>query len=188
MKRSLLISGVVILILIVAILAIYFPRWLTGRATAVRPDVGTKYTVQASAYASSPYQTDSTPCITAAGTRVREGVIATNFLPMGTIVSYDGNLYIVEDRMNSRYAGYYLDFWMTSTSKAREFGRKNITVTIEGYGEPGQVITVDASGTVIEPSFLKRASLRFLAYSRTAENYLKASIYDQYDVDCLGTE
>src|SRR5687767_5619576 len=48
-------------------------RWLPGRPIRQRPPIGTSFVVNTSAYASSPYQTDSTPCITAAGTRVRPG-------------------------------------------------------------------------------------------------------------------
>lgn len=104
----------------------------------IRPAVGTKFTVNASAYASSPYQTDATPCITAAGTTVRPGVVATNFLPIGTIVDINGHRFIVEDRMNSRYAGYFLDVWFPSTSQALQFGRRKLVVTILDYGKAGQ--------------------------------------------------
>lgn len=104
----------------------------------IRPAVGTKFTVNASAYASSPYQTDATPCKTAAGTTVRPGVVATNFLPTGTLLDISGHTFIVEDRMNSRYRGYFLDVWFPSTSQALEFGRRKLIVTILGYGEVGQ--------------------------------------------------
>lgn len=114
-------------------------KWLgIRRPSVVKPAIGKTFTVQASAYASSPYQTNSQPCITAAGTRVRYGVVATNFLPMGTLLDINGEPFIVEDRMNSRYKGYYMDLWFPSTSKALEFGRKNLKITITGYGEPGQ--------------------------------------------------
>jgi len=42
--------------------------------------------VTATAYNSVPEQTDDTPFITASGSHVRMGVIAANFLPMGTLV------------------------------------------------------------------------------------------------------
>lgn len=102
--------------------------------------VGTKITVNSSAYAPSKYQTDATPCITASGTTVRPGVVATNFLPLGTIISIQGEKYIVEDRMNARYRGYYLDIWFPSTAEALDFGRKKIDIVIEGYGKPGDAI------------------------------------------------
>ncbi len=118
--------------------------------TRIHPKEGTVLKVVSSAYASSPYQTDSTPCITAAGTTVRPGVVATNFLPLGTIVSIDEKRYIVEDRMNSRYDGYYLDVWFPSTSEALEFGRKKLDVTIVAYDKPGAELSPSPSPIVAE--------------------------------------
>lgn len=115
-----------------------------------RPEIGTVLTVQSSAYAPSPYQTDATPCITAAGTRVRPGVVATNFLPIGTILEVNGERFIVEDRMNPRFDGYYLDLWFPSTSEAREFGRQTLEITIVEYGEAGQDIRGENNGEEIE--------------------------------------
>lgn len=106
----------------------------------IRPAVGAKFTVNASAYAPSPYQTDATPCLTAAGTPVRPGVVATNFLPTGTLLDINGHTFIVEDRMNARYRGYFLDVWFPSTSQALEFGRRKLIVTILGYGQVGQAL------------------------------------------------
>src|SRR3990167_1248447 len=40
--------------------------------------------VTITAYSSTPEETDSTPFITASGTHVRDGVVAANFLPLGT--------------------------------------------------------------------------------------------------------
>ena len=36
------------------------------------------------AYSSTPWETDDDPYITAAGTRVREGIVANNYFPFGT--------------------------------------------------------------------------------------------------------
>ncbi len=41
-----------------------------GARAIIQPEPGTTMTVPITGYAPSPYQTDSTPCITAAGTRV----------------------------------------------------------------------------------------------------------------------
>ena len=112
-------------------------RFLGARPTIQRPTPGTTLTVKASGYAPSPYQTDSTPCITAAGTRVRRGTIATNFLPMGTLVKINGHTYIVEDRMNPKY-NQAIDIFFPSTSEALEFGRQELEIQIIGYGEVGQ--------------------------------------------------
>jgi 3D (Asp-Asp-Asp) domain-containing protein len=110
------------------------------RPFRIQPAVGTTLIVQSSAYAPSPYQTNEQPCITAAGTRVRHGVVASNFLPMGTELEINGEKYRIEDRMNPRYDGYYIDIWFPSTSSALEFGRRNIEVTVTGYGTPGDPI------------------------------------------------
>ncbi|MFC1571908.1 3D domain-containing protein [Candidatus Margulisiibacteriota bacterium] len=90
--------------------------------------------VTATAYNSLPGQTDSTPWITAAGTRCREGVIASNFLPIGTkvIISGFGNqVFVVEDRMNKRYSKR-LDIWMRSYRAARKFGRRKVKYYVLG--------------------------------------------------------
>lgn len=143
----------------------------------VRPAVGTKFTVHASAYASSPYQTDATPCVTAAGTTVRPGVVAANFLPVGTLLDISSHKFIVEDRMHPRYAGYFLDVWFPSTSQAREFGRRKLEVTIIGYGEVGQSLQPSP------PPATKKAVTLF--------NWLSARVVpnpDRYDVDCHAPE
>jgi len=85
-------------------------------------------TVTATAYNSMESQCDSTPWITASGTRCREGVIASNFLPFGTKVMIDGfpnQIFIVEDRMNRRYK-YRIDIWMRQYNDAIRFGRRKI--------------------------------------------------------------
>jgi 3D (Asp-Asp-Asp) domain-containing protein len=151
----------------------------------IQPPVGTKLTVQASAYASSPYQTDNSPCVTAAGTRVRPGVVATNFLPLGTILEINGLEFIVEDRMNSRYDGYYMDLWFPSTSSALTFGRKKLEITITGYGKPGQEIRSEQVAVEVEKkSFFDRmrdqiAAIGQLLGARTPEEL------NRHDVDCL---
>ncbi|MFA6431448.1 MAG: 3D domain-containing protein, partial [Candidatus Margulisiibacteriota bacterium] len=73
-------------------------------------------------------QTDSTPWITASGTRCREGVIASNFLPMGTKVLIEGfgnRVFTVEDRMNKRYTKR-IDIWFRHYHDARNFGIRKV--------------------------------------------------------------
>jgi 3D (Asp-Asp-Asp) domain-containing protein len=152
----------------------------------IRPKEGTVLRVVSSAYASSPYQTDSTPCITAAGTTVRPGVVATNFLPLGTIVSIDEKKYIVEDRMNSRYDGYYLDIWFPSTSEALEFGRKKLNITILAYDKPGAELSPSPSPQVAEvpPKTLWQS---VSSSASSISEFLFTRIYsnpNKYDVDC----
>jgi 3D (Asp-Asp-Asp) domain-containing protein len=96
---------------------------------------GTYYTkvVTASAYNSVPWQTDDTPFITASGTHVRHGVIAANFLPIGTLVTipdiYGDQIFVVEDRMNARYTNN-IDIWMEHIADAKQFGRRSVKIRV----------------------------------------------------------
>lgn len=84
--------------------------------------------VTATAYNSMESQCDSTPWITASGSRCREGVIAANFLPFGTKVLIEGfpnQIFVVEDRMNRRYK-YRIDIWFRHYKDAIKFGRRQI--------------------------------------------------------------
>ncbi len=89
--------------------------------------------VMVTAYNSLPEQTDDTPFITASGTRTRDGVVAANFLPIGTVVRFPevfgDKEFVVEDRMNARYY-YNMDIWMESYADARAFGAKFLKVEI----------------------------------------------------------
>ena len=89
--------------------------------------------IPVSAYNSLPEQTDDTPFITASGTRTRDGVVAANFLAIGTIVRFPeifgDKEFIVEDRMNARYY-YRADIWMEHYSDARQFGVKYLKMEI----------------------------------------------------------
>lgn len=89
--------------------------------------------VSATAYNSLPGQTDDTPFITASGTRTRHGVIAANFLPIGTRIKipevYGDQIFIVEDRMNQRY-WHKIDIWMESYDDAITFGHQTVTIEI----------------------------------------------------------
>ncbi|MBU0646464.1 3D domain-containing protein [Patescibacteria group bacterium] len=90
-------------------------------------------TVPVTAYSSEPWQTDDTPFITASGTHVRDGIVAANFLPIGTQVRipevYGDKVFVVEDRMNPRYY-YHLDIWMSQTPEAKNFGRKHLKIEV----------------------------------------------------------
>lgn len=91
------------------------------------------YVVMASAYSSTPDQTDDTPFITAWGTQVRDGIIAANFLPFGTLVKmpelYGDKIFVVEDRMNKRYT-YKIDIWFPERELAMEFGNKKVKIEV----------------------------------------------------------
>lgn len=85
------------------------------------------------AYSSTPDQTDSTPFITASNTHVRDGVVAANFLRFGSKIrmptAYGDKLFVVEDRMNSRYP-YRVDIWMRSREEAKQFGAKILPIEV----------------------------------------------------------
>jgi len=81
--------------------------------------------VTVTAYSSTNSQTDDTPYLTAYGTPVRDGVVAANFLPVGTVVrfsdKFENKFFIVEDRMAERF-GLQVDIWMSHQDDAKEFG------------------------------------------------------------------
>ncbi len=97
--------------------------------------------VVATAYSPRVQETDSTPFITASGTRTRDGVIAANFLPFGTKVRLPGyfgdKIFTIEDRMNRRYTHAYphrIDILFEETKQAIHFGRQEITLEIIAMG------------------------------------------------------
>lgn len=89
--------------------------------------------VPTTAYTSDPAETDSTPFTTADGSRVRDGIVAANFLPIGTrlrIPDYFGNkVFEVHDRMNARY-DTRVDIWMLNKSDAYAWGVRNVKIEI----------------------------------------------------------
>ena len=89
--------------------------------------------VPTTAYTSDPRETDATPFITADGTHVRDGIVAANFLPLGTrirIPDYFGDkVFEVHDRMNVRY-WQRVDIWMTSKSAAFNWGVRRVKIEI----------------------------------------------------------
>ncbi|MDX1608211.1 MAG: hypothetical protein R3251_03300 [Candidatus Spechtbacterales bacterium] len=92
-----------------------------------------KFWVPITAYSSTPDQTDGSPFITASGTRVRDGIVAANFLPIGTKIRipeyYGDKVFVVEDRMNARY-WQKVDIWMPTRSEALRFGLRNTYIEI----------------------------------------------------------
>jgi 3D (Asp-Asp-Asp) domain-containing protein len=90
--------------------------------------------VVVTAYSSTPQETDDDPFITAAGTWVREGIIANNYLPFGTKVKipelYGDKIFTVEDRMNRKKGNYHVDIWFASYWDAKEFGAKRTYIEI----------------------------------------------------------
>ena len=101
----------------------------------------------ATAYSSRPEETDSSPFVTAAGTRVRPGIVAVSRdleaigLVFGARVvlveatgpgcgksarALIGKVLVVEDRMHRRKRRQ-IDVWMPTTEAARAFGRCRVT-------------------------------------------------------------
>lgn len=89
------------------------------------------FEVTATAYSSTVEQTDSSPFITASGSHVHHGTVAANFLPLGTIIRMNDELFEIEDRMNERYNDtYHIDIWMASLEEAQQFGTRTLLIEI----------------------------------------------------------
>lgn len=98
---------------------------------------GKLITFEVSAYNTVPEQTDDSPCVAANGDNIclekNKNTVATNFLPFGTriiIPSLGNQVYVVRDRMNKRYDGYYLDVLAPTKSHAMVIGRQERKVII----------------------------------------------------------
>ncbi|WP_102125007.1 3D domain-containing protein [Deinococcus planocerae] len=105
---------------------------------------GRSVIARATAYNSTPGQTDSTPFITATGTRVRSGVVALSrdllrVFPYGSKVTVEdlsgrtgsllrGQVFSVEDTMAARKTNS-IDIWMASRSQAIRFGARQVRIT-----------------------------------------------------------
>lgn len=85
-------------------------------------------------YTSRPGETDSSPFITANGSHVHMGTIASNCLAFGTKVQfpelYGDQVFVVEDRLNSRYGCNMIDVWLPEYTQAIQFGHKYTTVYV----------------------------------------------------------
>jgi len=82
---------------------------------------------EVSAYTLREEECDSDPFIGASLTDLRfeKNTFASNQLPLGAWIEYDGKFFQNQDRMNKRYNGNYLDLCFKFDLKgAREFGRK----------------------------------------------------------------
>ncbi|MGC8651156.1 MAG: 3D domain-containing protein [Minisyncoccia bacterium] len=102
-------------------------------ATPPNPETITK-TIIATAYSSTPDQTDDTPFITASGKVVKDGIIASNSLPFGTKIKlpklFGDKIFTVEDRMHYRFSSDHIDIWMPTRESAQEFGVKETLMEI----------------------------------------------------------
>ncbi|MFA6552915.1 MAG: 3D domain-containing protein [Patescibacteria group bacterium] len=90
-------------------------------------------TLTVTAYSSTVDQCGSTPFTTASGTQVRDGIIAANFLPIGTKVrfpdQFGDKIFIVEDRMAARFSTR-ADIWMPTRELAKQWGVRHVKMEI----------------------------------------------------------
>jgi len=98
------------------------------------PEVIKRLLVIVTGYSSTEDQTDSEPFITAAGTRVREGIVANNILPFGTKIRvpeiFGDQIFIVEDRMSWEKENYHFDIWFSDYWQALSLGGKRTYIEI----------------------------------------------------------
>lgn len=107
----------------------------TEKKPAKTPEIKKTIRVTATAYSSTPWQTDDTPCITSTGYNVcnkTENIIAVSrdlvrslgyhrqvMLPS----LYGSEIFLIEDTMNARFVNR-IDVHHGSTEDARDFGLK----------------------------------------------------------------
>ncbi len=133
-------------------LATFTSSPIAAEPIMTHPDT-VKMKVIATAYTPRPEETDSTPWLTAAGTRTREGVIASNNLPFGTKVKINGKIYTVEDRMNRKYTNAVparIDIVFMSLEKARNFGKREIEIEILNNGDEEHGIRISKANSTDE--------------------------------------
>lgn len=100
------------------------------------------------AYTSTPGQTDDSPFIAASGKRVYDGMVAANWLPMGTKIKipalYGDKVFTVDDRMNPRYGYGRMDVWLdVPVAQAKKFGVKRASVEVYYQEKSTKVAKVD---------------------------------------------
>ena len=106
----------------------------TTKKIVVNPQISGKIiSVTATAYSSTVDQCDSSPFITASGTRVHDGTLAANFLRFGTRVKfpalYGEKIFVVEDRMKPSSLRK-VDLWFPARNEAVVFGVKRTKMVV----------------------------------------------------------
>jgi len=112
----------------------YHQPQVTGKDNPYGKRVKERLTVELTGYSSTVDQTNSQPFITASGHRVRNGIVAANFLNFGTEIRipehFGDEVFVVKDRMNIRYSNPkngsydgYVDIWFPDRQSANNFGR-----------------------------------------------------------------
>ncbi len=95
--------------------------------------------MDSTSYTSRGQETDDSPFITADGSDVRDGIVATNVLPFGTKVRiptvFGDRIFTVHDRMNARYS-YRIDVWTSDLETAKKYGvKRNIPIEVVAWGD-----------------------------------------------------
>jgi len=112
---------------------------LESPARQYLPEVGNRMarqlkTIRVTGYSSSVQECDSSPFITASGTRVHEGTLAANCLPFGTKVRipelFGDKIFTVEDRLNRRFGCSTIDVWQPDRGSALKIGSQYTTIEI----------------------------------------------------------
>ncbi|MFC6591133.1 hypothetical protein ACFP81_03205 [Deinococcus lacus] len=120
------------------------PASRTPAAPVARGVAGRTAVLRSTAYNSLASQTDSTPFITATGTRTRFGTVALSRdmlrqFPYGTRIRIEdlsgrynqllsGRIFVVEDTMHPRKTRQ-IDVWMPTRSQALQWGVRNVRIT-----------------------------------------------------------
>jgi 3D (Asp-Asp-Asp) domain-containing protein len=103
------------------------------KTIAQKTNGASSHWVTVTAYSSTADQTDASPFVTASGSHVRDGVIATNLLAFGTKVKfpsiYGDKVFTVEDRMNQRFSNR-ADIWFETREQAKQFGVRKLEMVI----------------------------------------------------------
>lgn len=106
-------------------------------------------TLNVTAYASVPEETDDTPFVTADGSYVHDGVVATNILPFGTKIMipslFGDKIFTVNDRMNKRFMNN-VDVWMNSKAAAVVFGSQTAKVVV--LQDDADIVAIAAANAV----------------------------------------
>lgn len=117
------------------------PLPANDRPSSGEPAINVLRTVRTTmtAYSSNSWQTDGTPFVTADGSCVGDGIVAANFLRIGTKVRFPDlfgdKVFEVRDRMNERYANR-IDVWMKDVQRAKSFGvKRNVAVEVVEEGD-----------------------------------------------------
>jgi len=98
------------------------------------PKINGRIRAVVTAYSSCPLQTDDSPNITAAGTHVKDGIIANNYYSFGTKIRipqiFGDKVFIVEDRMHWRKSNSHFDIWFPEYWQAKNFGIQDTYIEI----------------------------------------------------------